>query len=90
MNKLEKLGMCPSYKGYEYWKMAVKIAKKEKFHMQRIYSKIAEEFNTTPAAIHRGMGTSLNSITNIEKKMKVDYDVTQKKFLAWLVYKGVE
>ena len=90
MKNLEKIGMCPSYKGYEYWKRAAQIAKKEKFHMTHIYEKLAEEFNTTPGAIQRGMATALRNITNIEKKLKVDYTITQKKFLGWLVYKGVE
>ena len=88
MKILDKIGMSPAYTGYEYWETAIRMAEKENMNMDNLYYRIAEQHNVTHGAVERAMRTSMKSIVNLQKKIDVDYKITTKKFLAWLVHKG--
>lgn len=91
MKVLDDIGMCVAYKGYYYWKEAIKIVMKMKdedeINMTEIYKKIAEKYNKKETIISVNMARVLERIKDLNKKLNVEYKLTTKKVLILLVKK---
>lgn len=61
---LNKLCVTPNYNGYMYLRDAIKMSVSEPINSRvfstRIYPKIAEEYNVTPASVERNIRTAIN------------------------------
>lgn len=87
MKILDELGMKPGNLGYTYWEEAIKLRKGNYYDIKMvdIYNKIAEKYNTTYVRVERNMRHSRESIKGLNKKIKTDFTINNKNFLAILV-----
>ena len=91
INALDKLCMEVSLNGYIYWRDAIEYCKKNNYFISKtvrlghIYEIVSKKHGVTEMAVERSMRYSKNKIINLKQKMKVDYNVNNANFLAWLI-----
>lgn len=92
MKILDELGIKPGNLGYTYWEEAIKLRKGIYYDikMGEIYNEIAKKYNTTYVRVERNMRRSRESIKGLNKKIKTDFTIDNKNFLAILVKKMAE